>query len=206
MRNSAHPTAAVLVMDIFLILAVLLGTNMLIALMTKSFDVIYEQQGINYMYLSALTTISWSNAPVVTPPFWLLGLPYYASRRGLSLAWETCCVQCPWVVASSGEGKASQYGDVDAEEGGAMADDGALSVTKLRLKMQAYVDEQFGEQGESERWRTLLARISAQTAKQVSRAKSPIIPALCHSDGPRPCTGLDSPGGTSRQQEATHGA
>lgn len=47
-------TTAVVLMDLFLVVGVLLGTNMLIALMAKRFDLMYENQKMHYMYVAVI--------------------------------------------------------------------------------------------------------------------------------------------------------
>uniref|UniRef100_A0A7S2CGW5 Ion transport domain-containing protein n=1 Tax=Haptolina brevifila TaxID=156173 RepID=A0A7S2CGW5_9EUKA len=138
-RESAHPMTGALFMDSFLVLAVLLGTNMLIALMAKTFDIIYEQQETNYLYLTALTTVAWQQAPVVPPPLALLGLPYLAMRC-------FCFSPCPCSKS------ATTYEKHTAEEG-----DELPNVPALMRKMEKYLVEHEGDQGEDDKWRTRLA-------------------------------------------------
>ena len=76
LRASTHPLASVLFMDGFLVMIVLVGSNMLIALMAKTFDIHHEQQETNYMFLTSLLTTSWAKKGVVPPPFAVLRLPY----------------------------------------------------------------------------------------------------------------------------------
>ena len=72
-------------MNAYLLLAVLLGTNMLIALMAKTFDVIYEQQGVNFMYLRARTCMSWDEAPLVCSPIIILAWPALLVNNAVGL-------------------------------------------------------------------------------------------------------------------------
>ena len=171
-----------------LILVVLLGTNMLIARMSKTFDSIYvrppaparnprdlthpsplsprqEQMNINYMYLTALIVVSWSQAPVVPPPFAVLGLPYLLSARGFSFLYRICCSKCSWASA-----EAATYKTHEDEAETLPAED----VPTLKAKMEAYLEERAGEQGEDDKWRTQVAKQQAQMAKQLAQGEKSI--------------------------------
>ena len=116
-----------------------------------------EQQGVNFMYLSALLTSAWLEAEVVPPPFALLGLPY---------------VIFAWVC-----GKLRALSFKKLEEQGADADSRATpavempSLEELKGSMMAYIEERAGQQGEDDKWRTSLAKQSAQLAMQVADIK-----------------------------------
>ena len=75
-RASSHPRAAVILLATFQISTSLLLVNMLIAMMAKTFDNVWEAQEVNYMYLFACTVAEWQLQPLVPPPLNLLTLPY----------------------------------------------------------------------------------------------------------------------------------
>jgi len=62
------------------VLVVLLGLNMLIAIMAKTFDGMYENMVGNFMQLTTLLVINWEQAPIVPPPLRLLAVPYHTQR------------------------------------------------------------------------------------------------------------------------------
>merc|ERR1712137_49710 len=65
--SSGQAIAGVAIVEIYLALSVIVGVNLLIALMSKTFDLVYENKDINYMYLFARLAIS-SRALTLLPP------------------------------------------------------------------------------------------------------------------------------------------
>ena len=121
-----------------------------------AFDIIFEQQGANYMFLSTLTAVVWSRAPVVPPPFALLGLPC-----------QICCFVvsrcCEWSPCSR-----SGY-EVHTDDELHQPTIDVLSIAQLREKMEAHLEERRGDQGEDDfRWRSRLAKQQAEVGKQVA--------------------------------------
>eukprot|EP00966_Prymnesium_polylepis_P089088 2062050-Prymnesium_polylepis.2 len=128
--------------------------------MAKTFDTVYEQMGSNYMYLSALIVVTWSRAPVVPPPFAVLGLPYMAAQHGFSLGhYRKCCSRCPWALTEG------DYASQEDEEDNAPKME-VSTVPELKEKMEAYVAECAGEQGEDDKWRTQMAKQQARMERQ----------------------------------------
>jgi len=78
--DSTHSASGPLLMVLFLVLVVLLGLNMLIAIMAKTFDGMYENMVGNFMQLTTLLVINWEQAPIVPPPLRLLAVPYHTQR------------------------------------------------------------------------------------------------------------------------------
>lgn len=75
-RNSSVGDVAWVLMAIYLVITVVMLVNLLVALMAKSFDNLYELQDQFYLYLFARQTSLWQQYPVVPPPLNLLSLPY----------------------------------------------------------------------------------------------------------------------------------
>ena len=75
-RNSSVGDVAWVLMAIYLVLTVVMLVNLLIALMAKSFDNLYELQDQYFLYLFARQTSLWQQYPVVAPPLNLLSVPY----------------------------------------------------------------------------------------------------------------------------------
>jgi len=75
----------------FLVLVVLLGLNMLIAMMTATYERVRTQIGKYYLFLFARICLQWSHAPLVPPPLMVLSLPYRLFR--LLLTTSRCCTK-----------------------------------------------------------------------------------------------------------------
>ena len=166
LRASTLPVAATLLMDAYLMIAILFGTNMLIALLVKSLDSKHEQQATNYMYFSALQLVSWCRAPVVPMPFALLGFPYTASLYGFSyfsIAYRKCFAKCSWAVTGV-PGFESQGDDLDPSR--------VSEVPVLKAQMMAYLHERAGDLADSGKWRMQVgSQLSALDEKLVLLTK-----------------------------------
>jgi len=57
--------------------------NMLIAMMAKTFDVVWESQAQSYQFVFARTVLSWADKPATPPPLLLLTVPYQAATTVL---------------------------------------------------------------------------------------------------------------------------
>mmetsp|Transcript_39735 Transcript_39735/g.96461 ORF Transcript_39735/g.96461 Transcript_39735/m.96461 type:complete len:624 (-) Transcript_39735:543-2414(-) len=71
---------------LYTVLVAWLLLNMLIAMMAKTFDNVWESAEENYMFTRAQLVLNWSDASLVPPPLSLLSLPYTISRRVFLLA------------------------------------------------------------------------------------------------------------------------
>ena len=76
LRGTEHWIVAPLMLYLFLLLAVVLLLNMLIAMMAKSFDNIYEAQALSWQLMFAQLVLTWEAQPGEPPPFTLLRLPF----------------------------------------------------------------------------------------------------------------------------------
>jgi len=65
------------------VLAVVMLVNMLIAMMAKTFDVVWESQAQSYQFVFARTVLSWADKPATPPPLLLLTVPYQAATTVL---------------------------------------------------------------------------------------------------------------------------
>lgn len=81
MRKSSKGMYAWLLMVIYMLFTLVMMMNLLIALMAKTFDNIYEYQELYYLFLSARSTSLWQRYPAVPPPFNLLGMPYALAKE-----------------------------------------------------------------------------------------------------------------------------
>ena len=51
--------------------------NMLIAMMARTFDNVFDAQELNYQFLLAQTVLTWRTQPTMPPPFNVLRIPYH---------------------------------------------------------------------------------------------------------------------------------
>ena len=72
-------------MIVYLLLIVLLGVNMLIAMMTSTYERVKDDVAANYMFISALKLTKWRRAPVAPAPLLLLGAPYVVVETAVAL-------------------------------------------------------------------------------------------------------------------------
>ena len=78
-QQSSHPEALAF-MYTYVILTVVLMMNMLIAMMGKSFDVIWESAAATYLSGFAQTVLTFAEAPAAPLPIHILSLPYQLMR------------------------------------------------------------------------------------------------------------------------------
>ena len=88
----------------FQIVVGLLLVNMLIAKMAKTFDSIWENQGVNFMFLRARTCMAWDEAPMVCSPFIALSWPAVVASKLWSI-FVGCTVQ---ITTRAGVGAAER--------------------------------------------------------------------------------------------------
>ena len=172
LRESQQPITAVLLMDAFLVLLVLLGTNMLIAIMAKTFDAIYEQQASNFMFLKALHVVSWSDTPAVPSPLALLGVPWRLLEllRRLWVAGGRRLNALPFHRhADDGDGQ-KVCSDEEGESAWACSSwrPSVPGLKLLREKVEEDLSNQAGVVAPDDHWRTSLARKTHAVALQVA--------------------------------------
>mmetsp|Transcript_29621 Transcript_29621/g.76520 ORF Transcript_29621/g.76520 Transcript_29621/m.76520 type:complete len:557 (+) Transcript_29621:1847-3517(+) len=90
-RESSRPYALPL-MYLYFCLTTLLGLNLLIAMMAKSFDTIYESATSQYLFLFSQTTLELLEAPPTPPPFYIFSLPYDLFFIGFPAVARQICV------------------------------------------------------------------------------------------------------------------
>ena len=73
-----------------MVLTVILLVNLLIALMSKTFDIVYENKAVNYNYLFSRLVISYGQQPLLPPP---LNVLHFAGKLfyGVSLGIMRVC-------------------------------------------------------------------------------------------------------------------
>ncbi len=106
---STYPISSIGLMSVYLVVIVLMMLNMLIAMMTASFESVRSHRTLNYHALSASAVAVWCDAPAPPALLRLLSLPYYAVRA-LKRAW--LCLK-PASEAASACLDGGQNGDVD---------------------------------------------------------------------------------------------
>ena len=73
---SSFSLTATSLLGVYLTLTVVLLLNMLIAMMSKSFDTVWEAQTLNYTLQYGRAVLSWTVMPLAPPPLLLLGALY----------------------------------------------------------------------------------------------------------------------------------
>jgi len=91
-RKSSIPELSWVLMATFLLVNVIMLVNLLIALMAKSFDNIFELQEKIFLYLFARQATMWQRYPAVPPPLNLLSVPYHIASLLVRL--PRCCWAC----------------------------------------------------------------------------------------------------------------
>lgn len=183
--QSSHPVLAPLIMDTFLVLGILLALNMLIAIMAKTFDGVYESMAINYMFLTAMMVIKWSEAPAVPPPLAMLGAPYYALKlltlHGPSFLVRTLMdlVQRHFPKAHGNLSRTSTWTRLDRLSAPAHLPEATTEMPvvpgreQLALAISEYMEAHADEdQGESDRWRTRFTKRQTQIIGMVQASKA----------------------------------
>jgi len=74
-----------IILVFYVIVSVILLINLLIAVMARTFDKIYESATLNYQQQLAVVVLLASREHTVTPPFELLSLPYHAASLSVQL-------------------------------------------------------------------------------------------------------------------------
>ena len=85
-RESSSPVIGTVLIYLYVLITAIMLVNMLIALMAKTFDNVFEAQETHYLFLKARTISDWLQYPAAPPPLNLLSLPYllvYTSRAML---------------------------------------------------------------------------------------------------------------------------
>ena len=176
------------------VLVGLLLLNMLIAMMAKTFDNVYEASDVNYMKLKAAITLSATENVRAPPPLYLLSLPYeiWLILRGTYKAMIARC-RC-----TSRKNPRKVAPDSLADEGDAVVDvssfvsalnrrgdtsdsaafvkelivavlaSGRLDTTDLARHITMYISDRQDDIAEESRWRTKLSKKMVQHARQQS--------------------------------------
>jgi hypothetical protein len=97
---------------IYTVIVVWLLLNMLIAMMAKSFDVVWDASEVNYLLSRSQLILTWADASPVPPPLNLLSLPYMVLYKLYQLVKATCCCFCK---EAKGEAKSHKAAMAEAD-------------------------------------------------------------------------------------------
>jgi len=86
---------------LFAVIVGLLLVNMLIAKMAKTFDAIWENQGLNHQYMRARTVLTWDEAPLVCSPFTVFSWPLLVIAKLPYVGHILLTGTCPVIFSSS---------------------------------------------------------------------------------------------------------
>ena len=166
LERSEHWAVATSLMSIYLMLAVVLLMNMLIAQMSKTFDNVWEAQALEYQFISAQLVLQWAALPPAPPPLSLLGLPYalVTSLRNLCLRRERS--RSGRVRLSLTEGDDDDF-NPSSDQMGSGSWAARHPATELPVSIEEFAMLHLDDTGEAERWRSKLS-------KRISRLESHI--------------------------------
>ena len=77
---------------IYLFLANVIMLNLLIAILSKTFDVVSDNSAANYQLLFAQLTVGWQDAEIAPPPFNLLAIPHMLFTQVARSSSEAACM------------------------------------------------------------------------------------------------------------------
>ena len=173
LHASAFYVTAPGVMLAFLLATMILMLNMLIAMMAKSFDSVWEQQALNYQHLNAQLVLEYEARAAPPTPLTLLSLPYrllavIAPRPRLPTHSDHRKAGFDRLVESPDEAGAGSRGGLSAPADGA---GGAYSRRKTQLRtfglaIDAYIQENASEQTSEDSWKKKLGRDLGQWARK----------------------------------------
>ena len=176
LSETSRPVAATLLFTIYLLASVVLLLNMLIAMMAKTFDKVWEAQAQNYQYIFSLTVVEWEEKPVAPTPLTLLEVPY----RLLRYCFRPCCSKSAWQrLEPSNADDLDLSQAADGAEGAYAWDESSWesswgSIEKLRGHVESFKRGQEGAEA-------LSASISEQVSsieQRLSGAQATILDAL----------------------------
>jgi hypothetical protein len=139
--------------------------------MAKTFDLVWEQQALNYQFVHAVLVLTWAGAPKVPPLLLPLSIPFLLVKNGP-------CFLCVWVARQAGWTKAAgrfdrlEDEDKDEEEDEYDNNGTKMEMTQLREKVQEYVEAHLDDTGAEERFRTATSKTLAKIERAVTKPKS----------------------------------
>lgn len=163
-KEAPHSESSIFMMMVFLVAAVVLLLNMLIAMMAKTFDRTFDKQPQVYQYLFALLCLNWEEADPTPPPFTLL--------KPLN-AFVMCCLNC---CGSAGQSfsrlfeddsevqprRESSYLFAPETQDTCMDDGNDCDSLTLAKRLQGRIDAFFAEHADEadavDRWRLKLSK------------------------------------------------
>lgn len=165
LRQSAAGWPAWALQLAFMLVAVVLLLNTVIAAMSKSFDLIFESLDVNSMFVRAKLIQASTRLPIAPPPLNLLGLP---SRLVFLVARECAKRMPPHRVADRHTKSAAET--TDAADGTARAGEAGAGATSDEARLvalaSAFIDKYLPDADVDERWRKSMARSMASVRSQ----------------------------------------
>lgn len=177
LEQSEHWAVATSLMSVYLMLAVVLLMNMLIAQMSKTFDNVWEAQALEYQFISAQLVLQWAALPPAPPPLSLLGLPYALLKtlRGLCLNRER---------SRSGRVRLSltESDDDDFNPSSDQMGSGSWAARHPANELPVSIDEfamlHLDDAGQEERWRSKLNKRISRLEAQIDTRLDDVMETL----------------------------
>jgi len=96
LEATQNSVAASIIFELYLLFTVVLLLNLLIALFSKTFDIIYEKQSMNYQFIFARNVMNAAERSMVPAPLNLLTLPHWLLSKAPALVARWCSGNCSW--------------------------------------------------------------------------------------------------------------
>jgi len=149
-RDSTHPIGGWALAFLYYAFLGLLMLNMLIAMMAKTFDNVWEAAVPNFRYLFTQMVHSLKEQPPAPPPLYLLTLPYECVQI---IKW--CRDQQKGVSKDTADNEMTAKIELEKSE------------DELVRELTEYIQDNQDDVAQEERWRTILKKdMSAKFAKQ----------------------------------------
>jgi hypothetical protein len=146
-RASEQPIAGYISAMVYLVSAALLLLNMLIAMMAKTFDIVYESSTMHYVFLLLQLILSASEQPTAPPPLYLLSLPYEGYRV------------CRWALGYCTKAKQGGYEELKEEKRRSEVKELTEETEgKVAAAIAEYVQMHQNDEAHEERWRTMMKK------------------------------------------------
>jgi len=176
LQSAGYSGVVVATLQAYLVLTVVLLLNLLIALLSKTFDVVYENLTLNYQYLFARLVVTTEESLILPPPFNLVGMPCQLTLWLVRRCWRRCGQR-------QGQHGFSLLPETEADDGAPSSSDD-LNLTQFRsqegkwtdryplheckednprldafvTEINTFLHEQQGAQVQEERWRAQFSR------------------------------------------------
>jgi ankyrin repeat protein len=158
---SSNAVAAWMLSFIFAVLTVVLLLNMLIAMMSKTFDNVVEALGPNYLFLFGQLCFSLLHEPPTPPPLNVLSWPYEAV---MAVRWLLERIRKNGTSYSQMKDKKAPKGP---SKGAKTVEEAKKERQALAAAIAEYIDNHQADVAQEERWRTTFQRKISENFREL---------------------------------------